>query len=70
MLSVLVSHVGRTVESGLLLIGLYYYHHVILGFKISLKMGVLGPKSDNLHLYRVGSIDKGFDLDAETAINV
>ena len=28
-----------------------------------------GSKSDNLHPYRVGSIDKGFDLDAETAIN-
>ena len=32
-------------------------------------MGVLGRESDNTTLYRVGLIDKGLYLDAETATN-
>ena len=32
-------------------------------------MVVLGCKSDNVHPYRVESIDKRFDLDAETNTN-
>ena len=32
-------------------------------------MAAAGSKSDNTTLDRVGSFDKGFELDAETAIN-
>ena len=44
-------------------------NYEILGIKIGFKMGVLGYKSDNLHPYRVGSIDKGLYLEAVSAIN-
>jgi len=41
----------------------------MLGIKIGFKMRVLGRESDNVHPSRVGSIDKGLYLEAETAIN-
>ena len=71
ILSVFANPVGRAV---VVLMTYYYYHqyyhyHVIFGIKIGFKMGVLELKSDNLHPYRVGSIDKGLYLDAETTIN-
>jgi len=40
-----------------------------VGIKIGFKMGVLGHQSDNLHPYRVGSIDKGLYLEAESGCN-
>ena len=71
ILSVFASPVGRAVKSVLYY---YYYHqyyhyHVIFGIKIGFKMGVLGCKSDNLHPYRVGLIDKGMYLEAVSAMN-
>jgi len=39
------------------------------GIKIGFKIGVLGHKSDNLHPYRVGLIDKRLYLDAVTTTN-
>ena len=39
------------------------------GIKIGFKIGVLGCKSDNLHPYRVKSIDKELFLEAVSAIN-
>ena len=69
MLSVLVSAVARTVESGLLLIGSISLSRNNFGIKIGFKIGVLGCKSDNPHPSRVESIDKGLCLEAETATN-
>ena len=40
-----------------------------MGINIGVKMGVLACKSDNLHPYRVGLIDKGSYLEAKTTIN-
>ena len=39
------------------------------GIKIGFKMGVSGCKSDNLHPYRVESIDKGLYLEAVSGCN-
>ena len=68
MLSVLVSPVGRAVWSSLVLL-LVVLLSRNSGIKIGFKMGVLGCKPDNLHPSRVGLIDKGFYLEAVTAIN-
>ena len=65
-----VGESGRTSFGEWFIINWYYHHyHVIFGIKIGFKMGVLVRKSDNLHPYRVGSIDKGLYLDAVSAIN-
>ena len=71
MLSVLASAVARAVTSSLvsITISTISNNYVIFGIKIGFKIGVLGCKSDNLHPYRVGSIDKGFIFDADTVIN-
>ena len=68
MMSVLVSPVGRAVWSSLVLL-LVVLLSRNFGIKIGFEMGVLGSKSDNLHPYRVESIDKGLYLEAVSGCN-
>ena len=67
-LSVLVSAIARAVVVLIVIITINIKLRNF-GVKIGYLLGVLGCKSDNLHPYRVVSIDKGLYLEANTTIN-